>query len=40
MLDHLPRLAHGLRVQIEPALHRLRYILVLPAVIRRCGPVQ
>ena len=31
MLDHLAPLTHGPQVQIEPALHRLQHILVLPA---------
>ena len=30
MLDRLPPLAHGLRVGIEPLLHRLDDVLVLP----------
>jgi hypothetical protein len=29
MLDRLPSLAHLLRVLIEPALHRFKYVLML-----------
>ena len=31
MLNHLPSLAHRPRVQIQPTLHRLQHVLMLPA---------
>jgi hypothetical protein len=38
VLGSLARRAHGVRIFVEPLLHRLEYVLVFAARGRRCGP--
>ena len=43
VLDRLAPLAHGLRVRVEPALHRVQQVLVLPsrdAPLRPCRALR